>query len=142
VSVERKDERAQGAPTAGSEVQVASLPANRSAPGEARRFIRSWLGDHTRATDAALAVSEVVTNAVRHGAADDTGLRLRLRETGGGFRVELDQPSAGTVEAPAGFPGPDRPMGRGLAVVEALSDRWGVTYGSGPMNTMTVWFEM
>jgi serine/threonine-protein kinase RsbW len=142
VSIAREDGRAEGAPVGVPNVWVTTLPVDRSAPGEARQLIRSWLGDHARATDAVLAVSEVVTNAVRHGTLDDTGLLLRLRETGGGFRVEVDQARAATVEAPEGFPGPERPIGRGLAVVEALSDSWGVTYGSEPEPTMTVWFEM
>jgi serine/threonine-protein kinase RsbW len=141
VSIAR-DGQAQDASAGGPHEWVTTLPADRSAPGEARHLIRSWLGDHARAADASLAVSEVVTNAVRHGTLDDTGLLLRMRGEGDRFRVELVQPGAGTVEAPAGFPGPHLPTGRGLAVIEALSDSWGVTYGSGPEPTMTVWFEM
>jgi anti-sigma regulatory factor (Ser/Thr protein kinase) len=121
----------------------ARLPGHRSAPGAARRFVGSWLEDHPRVDDAMLAVSEVVTNAVRYGGGDGgPSLTLRLVVSGAGIRVEVDQPSMQTVEAPTGFPGPDQTRGRGLALVETLADRWGVTYGTAPTTLTTVWFEM
>jgi anti-sigma regulatory factor (Ser/Thr protein kinase) len=143
--VHDKDTRseAQSAYTA-PQRHEARLPSHRTAPGAARRLVRSWLGDHPRAEDAVLAVSEVVTNAVRYGGSDGAGpsLTIRLSSVARGLRVEVDQPSLQTIEAPAGFPGPERTRGRGLAVVEALADRWGVTYGTAPRVVTTVWFEL
>jgi anti-sigma regulatory factor (Ser/Thr protein kinase) len=105
--------------------------------------VRAWLEDHARVDDAVLAVSEVVTNVIRYGGTDgDRSPTIRLTGTDTGFRVEVDQPALHTVEAPAGFPGPDQTRGRGLAVVESLADRWGVTYGTAPETLTTVWFEM
>lgn len=133
----------QSQPATGLATHEARLPGHRSAPGAARRLVRTWLGDHPRVDDAVLAVSEVVTNAVRFGGADSgPSLTIRLIGTDAGFRVEVDQPTLNTVEVPAGFPGPDQTRGRGLAVVERLADRWGVTYGSDPETSTTVWFEM
>lgn len=119
----------------------ARIPGDRSAPGAARHAVRSWLDGHARTDDATLAVSEVVTNAVRHGLGD-APLTVRLVSNGDGIRIEVDQPTVQTVEAPSGFPGPDRAGGRGLAVVEALAERWGVTYGTSTVPHTTVWFEM
>lgn len=118
------------------------VPTGLSAPGEARRLIQRWLHGHPRADDATLAVSETVTNAVRHGDMPSDPITVRLSETGDGFRVEVTQSTFEAVEPPAGFPGPDRRAGRGLAVVESLADRWGVIHGTPPTMSTTVWFEM
>jgi anti-sigma regulatory factor (Ser/Thr protein kinase) len=102
-----------------------------------------WLGDNVRADDAALALSEVVTNAVVHGGSDLPPLTVRFSHADNGFfRVEVDQSTVRTVGAHEGLPGPDRGRGRGLAVVDALAERWGVTYGTASATGTTVWFEM
>lgn len=127
---------------AGSGTCSARIRPATDAPAEARRLLTGWLDGHDRTADAVLAVSEVVTNAVRYGHGSEP-LTLRLAVMDAGFRVEVDQPTVRTVEAPDGFPGPEQGRGRGLAVVEALADRWGVTYGSpSDSSGMTVWFEM
>lgn len=112
------------------------LPRAPRAAGLARGHVRELLGDAfpaDRCDLAQLAVSELVTNAVRHG---EGAIRLRLRhdgcclrgeviDEGGGFEPELHEPPA------------DQPHGRGLLIVAALSDRWGVHEG-----TTHVWFEL
>ncbi|MEX2323076.1 MAG: ATP-binding protein [Acidimicrobiia bacterium] len=139
---EQGTERDRGIDPHGSTTRVARVVADKSAPGAARRLVRSWLGDHARADDAALALSEVVTNAVLHGGSDLPPLRVHFRQADNGFRVEVDQTTVRTVEARTGFPRPDHGRGRGLAVVEALAERWGVTNGTAPAAGTTVWFEM
>ncbi|HUG74963.1 MAG TPA: ATP-binding protein, partial [Acidimicrobiia bacterium] len=69
-------------------------------------------------------------------------LMVRFRQDDTGFRVEVEQASFRTIGAHVGFPRPVRGRGRGLAVVEALAERWGVTYGAAPASGTTVWFEM
>jgi len=139
---ERGTGRGRGTDPHGSTTRVARVVADQSAPGAARRLVRSWLGDHARVDDAALALSEVVTNAVLHGGSNLPPLTVRFRQEDNGFRVEVDQATVRTVGVHAGFPRPDDGRGRGLAVVEALAERWGVTYGTAPATGTTVWFEM
>ncbi|HUG74297.1 MAG TPA: ATP-binding protein, partial [Acidimicrobiia bacterium] len=86
------------------------------AAGTARGLVRLWLGDHARADDAALALSEVVTNAVLHGGSGLPPLMVRFRQDDTGFRVEVEQASFRTIGAHVGFPRPVRGRGRGLAV--------------------------
>jgi anti-sigma regulatory factor (Ser/Thr protein kinase) len=79
-------------------------------------------------------VSEVVTNAIRHGDAD-TAPWLELELAGG--RV-----LASVHDAGPGFDAPSRPQasaagGWGLLLVDALAERWGVERGP----RTRVWFE-
>jgi anti-sigma regulatory factor (Ser/Thr protein kinase) len=119
------------------------LPGDRTAPGAARRLVREWLVDRERADDAALAVSELVTNAVQHADLGEHGrITIRLRLAGSALRVEVSQPTRKSIEAPAGFPASDRDRGRGLALVEAVVDRWGIDYGGDDEPETLVWFEI
>jgi anti-sigma regulatory factor (Ser/Thr protein kinase) len=84
--------------------------------------------------DVRLIVSELVTNAVKHG--PDGKVKVRLKREGRTIRGEVED------EGTAGFGlrrkvriGPDG--GLGLHLVETLSDRWGVAAGSS-----RVWFEL
>ncbi|MFE5299524.1 ATP-binding protein [Streptomyces sp. NPDC056632] len=98
-----------------------------------RTFLTRWGLDHV--TDsAALALTELVANVVRH----VPGRRctvLILREPHG-LRVEVADGMPGTLVAKA--PEPLAEGGRGLALVEAVTDRWGAT--ETPAGK-TVWFE-
>jgi anti-sigma regulatory factor (Ser/Thr protein kinase) len=84
-----------------------------------------------------LAVSEVVSNAVRHsGAAEEIALALTrkdgylcVRVTDGGTGL-VPQPGAMATEPGAGF---------GLFLVEQLTRRWGMTREDGKTR---VWFEL
>ena len=80
-----------------------------------------------------LLVSEVVTNAVRHGGADaplevrarwDGDVRVEVVDHGNGF---LPAPRAGERHEPGGF---------GLFLVGRLADRWGVE----ATDATRVWF--
>src|SRR5690349_24829185 len=107
------------------------LPDTIQAPGLARRFVETHAAGLSSDTlhDALLLVSELATNAVRHGAAP-ISVQL-VRGEGGAVRVEVHD--AGT-----GVPAPTNPDaadagGRGLLIVAALASRWGVTpNASGP----------
>jgi hypothetical protein len=81
--------------------------------------------------DATLVVSELVTNALRHGALDGDGGAGRGRpelilwgRPGYLVCVVIDSSAGAPVRVPAG---PAREDGRGLLVVQALSSRWGWT---------------
>jgi len=129
--------RARGAAPAGptetevgASAQTASLSLEddpRSA-GIARRFLRNTLGDWGVEDDpvetAQLCLSELVTNAVIHAGAsshltltlDDGLLTVAVRDHGGS-----GGPDAQVVEDED----PMRVFGRGLVLVDALSDSWG-----------------
>ena len=84
-----------------------------------------------------LLTSELVTNAVKHGASDpNESILLWANKLDGTVRVEVCD--EGLTEF-AGGNGTEllEPGGNGLVLVEALSARWGVNHGS----PKCVWFE-
>ena len=112
-----------------------------SAPAKARRHVAAGLSgmafDRAFVDMVQLAVSEVVTNAVRHGgAADGDVIELILA-------IDADSVHVSVIDNGPGFtPRPIEPSfepagGRGLHVVEDVSERWGVD-GSARNH---VWFE-
>ena len=98
----------------------------------ARRFVRDVLSDQSLETveAAELMASELATNCVRHAHTDfelaihsQGQIRIEVRDTGGGRPTLLS-------------PTPLEPAGRGLRIVEAISDAWGVIPAS---NGKAVW---
>ncbi|MEE4540746.1 ATP-binding protein [Streptomyces sp. V4-01] len=123
-----------GDPSA-AEVHLTSRPesastARRLSLSVVRRWGLSPLGDTVE-----LLVSELVGNAVRHTGAQTFGLRMLRRR--GWIRVEVRDPSRAL---PCLLP--VRAMdtsGRGLFLVDHLSDRWGVDLLP---RGKTTWFEL
>jgi anti-sigma regulatory factor (Ser/Thr protein kinase) len=100
-----------------------------------RRFVRDVLSDQPREiVDAAeLMACELATNCVRH-AHTDFELTIYAQ---GEIRVEVRDTNDGQPVPRS--PAPVEPSGRGLLIVEAMSDTWGVT----PSPTgKTVWFVL
>ncbi|WP_405806919.1 ATP-binding protein [Streptomyces sp. NBC_00210] len=97
----------------------------RSVPA-AREFVRTVLADWglgSRIDDVLLCVSELTTNALVHGVPPGRGYRLRLWLYGDGLlRVEVHDSGGGRP----GVREPDGESGRGLVLVDALADKWGV----------------
>lgn len=90
--------------------------------------------------DVRLLVSELVTNAVTHGAPGESGaVGLTVDVDGGAVRVEVRDPGHGFDPGPAPTD-PTRSSGWGLYLVETLSDRWGIEAAE-PDGTR-VWFEL
>ncbi|MET4927359.1 ATP-binding protein [Streptomyces sp. PSRA5] len=137
-----EDEQARGVlelfgnPTEG-EVRLASRPESALA---ARRLthivvLRQWALPPQMAEHAVLLVSELVGNAVRHTGARVFGLRMLRRR--GWIRIEVRDPSRGL---PCLLPVREMDTsGRGLFLVDKLSDRWGVDLLP---RGKTTWFEM
>jgi anti-sigma regulatory factor (Ser/Thr protein kinase) len=73
------------------------------------------------AGDAAMVVSELVTNAIRAGA---SSIVLEVGRVGGMFRITVIDDAAGVPKLAE--PDPTAVAGRGLRIVDALSARWGV----------------
>ncbi len=86
--------------------------------------------------DAALVVSELLSNAIRH-AAPLTGTQVRVAWTLDRDALRIAVSDAGDGQLPhITEPAPNDPGGRGLGIVETLSDRWGVLREDG---MTTVW---
>ncbi|MET9676625.1 ATP-binding protein [Streptomyces sp. NPDC006482] len=116
------------------------LPSRPESAWVARRLtqgvvLRQWGLGPQIAEHAVLLVSELVGNAVRHTGARSFALRLHRRR--GWIRVEVRDPSRGL---PCLMPvGELDTSGRGLFLVDKLSDRWGVDLAP---RGKTTWFEM
>ncbi|MEU9030508.1 ATP-binding protein [Streptomyces sp. NPDC048383] len=119
------------------EVTLPSMPESAST---ARRLtqsvvIRFWGLSPQIAEHTVLLVSELVGNAVRHTGARSFGLKMVRRR--GWIRVEVRDPSRGL---PCLMPVHELDTtGRGLFLVDKLSDRWGADLL--PRGKIT-WFEM
>jgi anti-sigma regulatory factor (Ser/Thr protein kinase) len=100
-----------------------------TAPARARTFLtdtcRRW-GAEEFVTDAALVVSELVTNAVRHAG---TEMRLVLELRAGTLTVRVHDQGPGL---PRLIPPAERGFGgQGLAIVVQLAQAWGVAVEDG-----------
>jgi anti-sigma regulatory factor (Ser/Thr protein kinase) len=119
-------------------VLVCGLDCPRTARAEVGRRIRG-LVDPDVVEDVALLVSEVVTNAVKHGVTSgsatvaltgevsERSLHVQVVNTGSAFEVPADGPENRD------------PGGRGLYLVDQLAHMWGVRHEDGQT---TVWFEL
>jgi len=102
----------------------------------ARAVLEEWQLGHL-ADDAALLVSELMTNAVQASQEDGTPVGLRLLADGGQLIIEVWDCAPGhPLRRRAGDRDED---GRGLRVVEALSHRTGCVLASG---WKVVWCEL
>lgn len=109
----------------------------------ARLLTTAHLGDWGLPTEAAAQiVAELAANAAAHGRVPGRDFRLSLTVSDGlrpRLRIELTDTRGDRL------PVPDTPdsyaeNGRGLLIVEALADRWGVV--EGPVPRKTVWAEL
>jgi anti-sigma regulatory factor (Ser/Thr protein kinase) len=100
-----------------------SIPSEPASVGQARRFLRNWLGDVANSRfgeDLELVVSELVTNAIRHSRL----LSLHLSRRGERVRVEVDDENGDEPRLDSAVP-PEAPSGRGLNIVARLATTWG-----------------
>lgn len=88
------------------------------------RLVTEW-GHPALAGDAALVVSKLATNALLHGSLRDRLVRVRIVPTGSVLRVEVSDPRGERLPSPRPV-GEDDQFGRGLLLVGALADRWGL----------------
>jgi anti-sigma regulatory factor (Ser/Thr protein kinase) len=94
----------------------------------------------TRIDDVQLAISEVVTNAVRHGRLREgvDAVRVIVGVDGNSVRVTVEQPTtAAGVQIKEPRLEQDDPGGLGMRIVDRVSDDWG--HDAGPPGR--VWFE-
>ncbi|MFI2204108.1 ATP-binding protein [Streptomyces sp. NPDC020192] len=84
-------------------------------------------------------VAELAANAVTHGRVPGRDFRLTLYVVGDTLRIEVTD-TRGDHLPRAQHTSPNDESGRGLLLVQALADRWGVT--EGPTPRKTVWAEV
>jgi anti-sigma regulatory factor (Ser/Thr protein kinase) len=115
----------------------AAYPAELRSAAEARRFtertLRAW-DCEVLVESARLLVSELIVNAVLHA---NTEARLTLRFDGEVLRVEVGDGS--TAVPKRQDYSPTATTGRGLMILEAVADEWGVDIGA---DSKTVWFDL
>ncbi|MEV0998152.1 ATP-binding protein [Nonomuraea sp. NPDC050202] len=113
------------------------LPSAPSGVAETRSLVRAeldrWGLAHVT-DDCLLIVSELVTNVVRHGGSAYT---LRLEERAGRLYGEVFDPGDGVPLQRS--PGVDALSGRGLQIVGAIAEEWGVAKAD---NGKLVWFAV
>jgi anti-sigma regulatory factor (Ser/Thr protein kinase) len=109
---------------------VASVPAARQ---WANRLLAAWgMGS----SDAELALNEMITNAVVHGAGDiqavltllESSVRLEVHDEGGAKQIARRR-------VPSDCPG-----GRGLDIISRVSSSWG--WDQGGSDGTTIWAEV
>ncbi|MEU1694248.1 ATP-binding protein, partial [Streptomyces hirsutus] len=124
----------------------ATLSGGPLAPGSARALVRAALAEWTERAlpgtehlttragdDATLIASELVTNAVVH-AGTEVRLSCRLEAETGALVIEVADrhPSRSPRDSEPDAPSGESPeYGRGLRLVAALSEAWGITYRPG-----------
>ncbi|MEU9335034.1 ATP-binding protein [Streptomyces sp. NPDC048290] len=84
-------------------------------------------------------VGELAANAATHGRVPDRRFRLTLYTVGHTLRIEVTD-TLGERVPRLTHPRLDHVSGRGLLLVDALADVWGVDHGPRPKKT--VWAEV
>ncbi|WP_436996827.1 ATP-binding protein [Streptomyces sp. enrichment culture] len=118
-------------------LQLSSTPRGaRLARLLATEQLRTWgLPSHP----AELIVGELAANAVTHGRVSGRDFRLLLYVVGDTLRIEVTDTRGDRLPCRQRS-ADDAESGRGLLLVEALADRWGVVPGPPPLKT--VWAEV
>lgn len=117
-----------------AEVASLTLPPEAASVPLARHFVDQMLPGTCRADEVTLLVSELAANAVRHAT---TPFTVSLGCDGRLVRVEV---ADGSPDLPvAQLPPVEAVAGRGLMIVDALAERWGVEPSA---SGKTVWFEL
>jgi anti-sigma regulatory factor (Ser/Thr protein kinase) len=120
----------------GERLYQAELPRSIHAPRAARQLMTKWLREDLGAEEvetSTLLVSELVSNAVRHGRG-----RIELRADLDGDRLLVEVTDEGSgLERTIRDREFEQVEGWGLKIVDAVASRWGVHEG-----TTHVWFEL
>jgi anti-sigma regulatory factor (Ser/Thr protein kinase) len=125
----------QPAPSTPRHLQL-RLRATRKAAAQARRALRLLGLPLPLVDDAELAISELVTNSVRHaGLGAHDPIRITMDWSGARLRVHVrDGPGPAMVSGSI-CPAPGAESGWGLYLVDCLASRWGTTADG-------YWFEV
>lgn len=112
------------------------------APRDARRQLEELLPytvGGTALETVRLLLSELVTNSVEHGGASERdSIEVAGTVMPATIRVEVASSEPRFSHTPT-MPPIDEPRGRGLLLVQSLSEEWGITASAG---VTSVWFEV
>jgi anti-sigma regulatory factor (Ser/Thr protein kinase) len=117
-----------------------SLPPDLDAPAAARRALEGFGGqlEQDLIERSALVVTEVVTNSVTHaGLTGAQRIELNIQVSPGCLRIEVTDEGTRGFDPVVALPHPGQNSGRGLWVIDQLTDRWGVNFTS----STRVWCE-
>lgn len=131
----RSNQPPRGSPASHSEL-IADVPPEPGSVPIIRQFVKDleWSKDEDSDMRLSLLVSELVTNAVLHAR---TTFAVQVTMTATAIRVSVTDGSSVLPERRTyNFL---HPTGRGLHLVDSLSDRWGVDLEP---TGKTVWFEL
>jgi anti-sigma regulatory factor (Ser/Thr protein kinase) len=120
---------------------VHHLPCEPASVPEARRLaseVAIHYLDESQFQAFELAVTELVSNAVRHTGEPDKDFRLAVTPKEGYVCVQVTDSGPGLVPRPGALD-PRANGGFGLFIVEQLTRRWGVTRED---SKTRVWFEL
>jgi anti-sigma regulatory factor (Ser/Thr protein kinase) len=126
----------------GAAAWVQSFDPEPASVGEARRFAVEVAAPYLAEAQAQaleLAVSEVVSNAVRHGGPADDQIKVAVTPKDGYMCVQVTDSGPGLVPKPGAMAPAPEDGGMGLFIVERLTRRWGMTRES---DRTRVWFEL
>ncbi|WBO63660.1 ATP-binding protein [Streptomyces camelliae] len=111
------------------EIRVAFFRRDRRSVRPAREFTRAVMEEwrfRGREDDVLLCVSELATNAVLHGVPPGRGFSVRLSLLRADGRLRLEVHDSGPEDMCLRETSPESEAGRGLLLVSALADKWGV----------------
>ncbi|EFL39709.1 ATP-binding protein [Streptomyces griseoflavus] len=131
--------RLEASPVRNFGLQLSSTPRGaRLARLLATEQLRMW---GVPAHPAELIVAELAANAVTHGRVSGRDFRLLLYVVGDTLRIEVTDTRGDRLPCPRhSADEAESESGRGLLLVDALADRWGVVPGPPPLKT--VWAEV
>ncbi|MEV1083477.1 ATP-binding protein [Streptomyces sp. NPDC050211] len=116
------------------------LPADGTAVGEARHLVLEQLRDWDITSDgcdtAVLVVSELFTNSVIH--TNSEAITCNVGATDDQLLIQVADDGSGQTEPTPRQAHPHAEEGRGLMLVKALSERWGVAV-AGQREIRVVW---
>ncbi|MDI3422637.1 ATP-binding protein [Streptomyces luteolus] len=113
----------------------------RTAIAHVRRFVRQAISDHLpadRIEDVVLCASELATNALRH-TPSGREFRVHLAFESDAVRLEVHDAGDGAPWVCEATEGDDH--GRGLFLVAALADNWGISHRDGPGKAVWAVFQ-
>jgi anti-sigma regulatory factor (Ser/Thr protein kinase) len=116
-----------------------SLEQTAASPGRARAGVRSFIEEYELCTEpevALLVLSELVTNAVVHGA---TPIQVIVTGEAGKLRIDVADGDNHSPRPQLRVGDAEQVGGRGLQIVNALSQQWGTTTHE---HGKSVWAEI
>ena len=113
------------------------LPRDSTAPAQGRWHVRGVTSNDREAGDAELVVTELITNAWKHGSGDGP-ITLRVEVRDDAMRLEVCGESASDPVSSQQTAGSDS-GGRGLMMIDGLADSWGYERNG---SNLCVWADL